>query len=137
MSHQNQELFPLAAIQPSQFYISQEKLAKVLEWFNPENLSNFDPVPLKRLNGEVIFTDGHTRAAAAFMSGLSDIPFIWDNDDLDWKAYMCCVDACKERGIYTIEDLSKGIVSQADYETLWYGWCDALHEALQKEREQR
>ena len=71
---------------------------------------------------------------AAFMSGLSDIPFIWDNDKLDWDAYARCVRACKDRGVYSIDDLSKRIVSKTDYESLWYDWCNALHDALQKER---
>lgn len=135
MSDSKSNLFPLDAIRPSQFYLSKTKLENVLAWFDPADLSNFVPVPLIKLNGEVIFTDGHTRAAAAYLSGLNAIPFVWDEDDqLDLEAYSLCVQACKERGIYSIKELSKNIVLKEDYETLWYGWCDSLHRMLQKRR---
>ena len=52
----------LSDIHPSQFYISLEKLRQVEKWFRPDDLSHFEPVPVKRLNGRIIFTDGHTRA---------------------------------------------------------------------------
>ena len=49
-------------IQPSQFYISEEKLEQIGRWFEPGDLSGFEAVPVKELDGQVIFTDGHTRA---------------------------------------------------------------------------
>lgn len=126
--------YEIDKIQPSQFYISKDKLESVLEWFNAKDLSNFEPVPLKRLNGEVIYTDGHTRAIAAYMNGLKAIPFYWDEDDLDWTAYECCVRACKEQNIVSIRDLINRIVPKEQYEAMWYAWCDELHAALQEER---
>ena len=56
----------LSDIQPSQFYVSMEKLAQVEHWFRPDDLSNFEPVPVKRL-------DGHTRALAACRNGLDGV----------------------------------------------------------------
>ena len=70
----------LSDIHPSQFYISLEKLRQVEKWFRPDDLSHFEPVPVKRLNGRIIFTDGHTRAFAAYRKGLAKIPLVWDED---------------------------------------------------------
>ena len=80
-------------IQPSQFYISEEKLEQIRRWFKPGDLSGFEAVPVKELDGQVIFTDGHTRAYAAWLAGLERIPLVWDEDELDWEAYRLCADA--------------------------------------------
>lgn len=118
-------------IQPSQFYISEEKMAKIKQWFNPEDLSNFNPVPIKLLDGKVVFTDGHTRALVAFNAGLTEIPLVWDEDDLDWESYKLCVKACKQRGISSIADLSSRVLSAREYSLKWDIWCDVLHEVLE------
>ena len=96
----------------------------------------FDPLPVKELNGRVIFTDGHTRAYAAYTLGMSAIPVYWDTDELDWEAYQRCVEACQRDGIFTIADLKGGVVSDADYRDLWDAWCDRLHEELERKRSQ-
>lgn len=118
----------LLDIQPSQFYISQEKIDKIKEWFCPHDLSNFEPIPIKELNGNIIFTDGHTRAWVAYGAGLTEVPFVWDEDDLDWELYQKCVDACLERGIRSIAELKGRILSPEDYVVKWDYWCDKLQE---------
>lgn len=118
----------LQDIQPSQFYISQEKIDKIKEWFQPQDLSNFEPIPIKALNGAIIFTDGHTRAWVAYEAGLEEVPVVWDEDDLDWELYQKCVDACLERDIKTIADLKGQVLSSEDYVTKWDYWCDELQE---------
>ena len=120
----------LSDIHPSQFYISLEKLRQVEKWFRPDDLSHFEPVPVKRLNGRIIFTDGHTRAFAAYRKGLAKIPLVWDEDELDWEAYQLCTDACSSRGIHTISDLQDRVVDADVYQHLWNDWCDTLHEIL-------
>lgn len=74
-------------IQPSQFFISEKKIAQIKKWFQPNDLSNFDPIPVKMLNDKLIFTDGHTRAFVAYSAGMTKIPVVWDLDELDWEAY--------------------------------------------------
>lgn len=118
----------LLDIQPSQFYISQEKINKIKEWFQPKDLSSFEPIPIKKLNGNIIFTDGHTRAWVAYEVGLTEVPVIWDEDDLDWELYQKCVDACLERGVRTIADLKQRIISSEDYVLKWDYWCDEMQE---------
>lgn len=124
----------LKDIQPSQLYISKSKLEKVNEWFNPKDLTSFNPIPVKKLKGKIIFTDGHTRACAALMAGLEQIVVCWDEDELDWEAYERCVEQCETEAISSIVDLKGRIVDDEQYKALWYDWCDKLHETLEQER---
>ena len=117
-------------IQPSQFYLSEEKLRAIDTWFNPEDLSNFEPVPVRILNGRIIFTDGHTRAWAAYSAGLEQIPLVWDEDELDLEAYQLCVDACLERNVRSVADFAGRILSEEAYREKWDGWCDRMQESL-------
>lgn len=128
---------PLAQIQPSQFYLSAQKLEAVRRWFSPEDLSGFDPVPVRVLCGEVIFTDGHTRAFAAYQAGLERIPLVWDDTHQDWEAYRLCVAACRQRGIRQIAHLGDRILPMEEYRQRWNGWCDVLFEVLELQRATR
>ena len=121
----------LKDIQPSQLYISSQKLDNVLEWFKPDQYDSYDAIPIKNLNGKVIFTDGHTRAYAAYIGGLKTIKVYWDEDELDWEAYQVCVDWCNFEGIKLIEDLKNRIISPAEYEILWLKRCKNMHNQLE------
>ena len=92
----------LKDLQPSQFYISERKLREVNEWFHPADLSNFEPIPVKMLDGIPVMTDGHTRAVAAVLAGLDKVPLVWDEDELSWEIYRRCILECKARGIHRI-----------------------------------
>ena len=63
----------LSYIKPSQLYISSKKLNNVLKWFNPKDYNSYEPIPIKKLDGKLIFTDGHTRAYAAYLKGVKTI----------------------------------------------------------------
>ena len=129
-------LYPLAHLQPSQLYISAAKLAHVLAWWQPPILEKLEPVPIKRLNGRerldkrVIYTDGHTRAFAAYRLGFTEVPVVWDEDELDWEAYQICVDWCLDAGIRTIGDLEGRVIPPEQYETLWHDRCEAMQTDL-------
>ena len=118
----------LLDIQPSQFYLSEEKLERVMKWFDPEDLRNFQPLPVKCLNGRIIFTDGHTRAYAAYRAGCNKVPLIWDEDELSWDLYQICVDACLERGVRSAADLGTRILTAEEYAEKWNGWCDEMQQ---------
>lgn len=114
-------------IQPSQFYISEKKIEDINKWFNPNDLSNFEAIPVKELNGKIIFTDGHTRAYVAYKAGIKNIPLYLENEELSWDVYQICVDECNIRGVFSIKDLDNKVLNQNDYKTLWNEWCDDLH----------
>ena len=125
----------LAAIQPSQLFISVEKLNQVKTDYEPVSPETLPPIPIKSLGDDIVFTDGHTRALAAHLHGIEKVRVFWDEDSLDWEAYEICVRWCKEAGIRTIADLKERIVSQKDYEVLWHQRCDQLHHDLAMRRD--
>jgi len=126
----------LEDIQPSQLYISFEKLCSVMKRFNPNDLGSIEPIPVKKLGEDVVFVDGHTRAFAAYRCGVLGVPVYWEDEELDWEAYEICVAWCKESGIRRISDLKNRVVSQKDYETLWYKRCEDMQRELEKKRSQ-
>ncbi len=129
-------LFPLAQIQPSQLYMSAVKLAYVLaRW--PVRLAMLEPLPIQHLNGRIIYTDGHTRAFAAYRLGFTEVPIMWDEDELDWEAYQICVDWCLEEGIHTLADLEGRVIPQEQYAALWYERCRVMQDALDRQRAER
>lgn len=52
-------------------------------WFNPTDLSNFEPIPVKMPDDKPVMTDGHTRAVVALKAGIDVVPLVWDNNELD------------------------------------------------------
>lgn len=124
-------------IQPSQLFISIEKLSQVMKAFDNVKLGSIEPIPVKKLGNQVIYVDGHTRAFAAFLHGLSEVPVYWEDDELDWEAYEICVEWCKKEEIYTIADLKDRVVSQQEYEVVWYKRCEKMQQDLETKRKRR
>lgn len=54
----NIEELKLKDLQPSQFYISEKKLHDIEVWLDPADLSGFEPIPVKILDGIPVMTDG-------------------------------------------------------------------------------
>lgn len=124
----------LRSLQPSQLYISREKLNNVqsrYDWANPAGIL---PIPIKKLDGLQVMTDGHTRAFAAYLAGLQAVPTFSDPDDLDWDAYRICVGWCQDEKIYSVADLAERVVSPQDYERLWYDRCRKMQSELAEQR---
>lgn len=126
----------LIKIQPSQLYISKQKLAIIKEKFISKDLTTLKVIPIKKLKNIIFYTDGHTRALAAYQAGFTKIPVVWEDEELDWEMYEICIQWCRAADLYTIADLSARVVDQKDYEILWYKRCDDLHQKLTIEREQ-
>ncbi|NHJ49219.1 MAG: hypothetical protein FK733_15630 [Asgard group archaeon] len=120
----------LIEIQPSQLYISKSKLEAVNSTFKSDNKKSLGIIPVKELDGEIIFVDGHTRALAAYLANYETILVEWETEDLDWEMYQICVQWCKTDKIYSIADLKNRIINHSDYEILWYKRCNSLHQEL-------
>lgn len=131
MSNIMNSILDLKDLQPSQFYISKNKIKEIEKWFK-EDLSNFDPIPVKLLDGRLVMTDGHTRAVVAIMHGIDKVKVVEDNDDLSWDMYRKCVEECLNQGINSPYDLVNRIVDEDAYHKLWDKWCDNMQEEFKK-----
>lgn len=128
-------LMSLDEIQPSQLYINREKLARVMEILESRDKDTPEPIPIKDLNGEMVSTDGHTRALAWYLKGHSEVEVEWEDAELDWEAYEICVAWCKHEGILSIADLEDRIIGSSEYQTLWLDRCRRMQEALAAKRD--
>lgn len=129
-------MMKLDEIQPSQLYISSEKLNEVMKTMDSMKPTAIKPIPIRKLGGRIIFVDGHTRAFAAFLLNFPMIPVYWEDEELGWDAYAICVDWCKKEGIRTVADLKGKVVSQKDYEILWYRRCVEMQQDLAKRKQE-
>ena len=124
----------LAALQPSQLFICSDKLAEVRRRARLTGVDALEPVPVRTLGGDLVLTDGHTRALAALLAGRTEVRACWETGGLDWEAYRICVRWCAQEGIRTVADLGGRVVSARDYEGLWLARCRAMHERLEEKR---
>jgi len=124
----------LDSIQPSQLYISSEKLNSIMKILRKSKQKLVEPIPVKKLGNQVVFVDGHTRAFAAFLLGFSEIPVYWEDEELDWEEYEICVEWCKKEGIHIISDLKNRIVPHKNYQVLWLDKCRKMQDDLQARR---
>ena len=127
-------LMAIESLQPSQLYISREKLTQVQSHYDYSNPTGISPIPIKRLDGLQVMTDGHTRALAAYLAGLPAVPTFPDPDDLDWDAYRICVAWCHDAQIFSVADLAEKVISPQDYERLWYDRCRVMQSELAERR---
>lgn len=128
------QLLRLSDLQPSQLYVSQEKLNRIQRGFDPHRPQSIEPIPYKALDGLLVMTDGHTRAFAAHLAGIEIVPAYADPDDLDWEAYRICVRWCHSEGIHTIANLAGRVVNTEDYERLWHDRCRVMQSQLAEKR---
>jgi len=124
----------LREMQPSQLYLSTEKLAAALSGFR---VTDMEPVPVKRLGERIVITDGHTRAFAAHLCGAREVLAVWEEDELDWEAYAICVAWCRAAGISWVGGLVGRVVGPEEYEQLWLGRCRAMQAELEDRRRTR
>ncbi len=127
-------IMKLSKIQPSQLYISSEKLSEIMKTIDFDDLESIEPIPIKKLGDDIIFVDGHTRAFATFLHSISEVPVYWEDEKLDWDAYEICVGWCRKEGILTIADLETRVVPHKDYEILWYRRCEKMQQDLARKK---
>ena len=121
-------------IQPSQLYINVNKIEEIKQNYDKINPENFEAVPIKKLDRNIIYTDGHTRAYLLWQYGYNHVKVIWEDEDLDWKAYQICVDWCKGEGITKISDLKNRVIDNESYQIKWIKRCQDMFLDLEKNR---
>jgi hypothetical protein len=125
------------AIQPTQLYISSEKLDSVMKNLRRTKVIDIEPIPIEELDNQIVFVDGHTRAFAAFLLGLSEISVYWEDEELDWDEYRICVKWCKEEGIITTSDLKERVIPHKDYRVLWLDRCKKMQTDMKIKKKTR
>lgn len=121
---------PIAELQVSQLYISEEKLRSVQLLIDKG--IQLDPIPVKKIGGKKMMTDGHTRAVAYFLRGETSVEVEEEEEDLDWDEYRICVNWCETEGI-GIAELSQRIISVNEYQKLWLDRCRKMRENMRKD----
>lgn len=107
---------PLADIQPSQFYVDEEKIAAVSSFLTcGEDIV----IPLLKQGDRYISLDGHTRLYYAVKMGWSTIRAVEDvSDDFIYSF----VEEARKRNIISPYDLR--VLSHQEYEQKWNKFCD-------------
>ncbi len=123
----------LDQIYPSQLYISQKKLDRILKSgsLDPALLP---PIPIKKLRGKLVATDGHTRAVALYLQGYGKARVEWETEDLDWEMYEECVVWCEEEGIQSVCDLTQRIIPHDEYVVKWLKRCQIMQNLVLSRR---
>lgn len=106
----------LMDIQPSQFYVDEEKV-KAVETFIEKGDDII--IQVSRYQGKYISLDGHTRLYYAVRKGFHEVKAVLAETD------ECIYDFVKEaqnRNIFTPKDLL--LVSHKEYEEKWNKYCD-------------
>lgn len=105
------------SIQPSQFYVSRDKLSAIAAFTN----SGDDVVipVLKGESGRYIAMDGHTRLYYANIKGYGKVRAFIAADSEMTRAF---AEEAAKRGIHKISDMKE--VSQDEYVEKWYAFCD-------------
>lgn len=120
----------------SQLYLSEVKMANIKKWLNPNDLSNFEPLPVCDFgNGKFTLTDGHSRAFLAYTMGILCVPCVYDSDSIVssemgqilYKNDLCW---CERFKIRSVMDLADRIVSDYVYQERWVQRCDKAYNLL-------
>lgn len=120
----------------SQIYLNAGKIKAIEKWFDPADMSIFDPLPVRDFgDGRYTLTDGHSRAYVAYKNGLTEIPITYDNDDMvsgevGQKLYRADMEWCNRFHIGNISHLENRILTSEEYQRLWITRCNRSYHLL-------
>ena len=107
---------PIADIQPSQFFVDEDKLTAVADFIPAPEDVIIQALPHE---GRCIALDGHTRLYLALQRGWTHIRAVVEEADDSIHAF---VDETQRRGIRTPADMT--LLPHAAYEIQWNQFCD-------------
>lgn len=105
-------------IQPSQFYVDEEKIAAISNFIKKQKDIIIQVIPYK--NG-YISLDGHTRIYYAVMQKWNKVRTVIGKTD-DWVYKF--VEEAQKRNIFTPKDMK--LISHKEYEKKWDQFCDKI-----------
>ena len=108
----------LDQIQPSQFYVDEEKLAAVSSFIQGPNDIIIQVLPFE---GRYISLDGHTRLYLAVMKGWNFVRAVMDTSGDYIYGF---VEEAKRRNIHSPKDME--LISHGEYEEKWHRFCDSF-----------
>lgn len=108
----------LDQIQPSQFYVDEDKIAAVSTFIQEPQDIIIQALPFE---GQYISLDGHTRLYYAVMKGWDSVRAVIETAD-DWVYRF--VEEAKKRNILTPKNME--LVGHGEYEVKWNQFCDDL-----------
>ncbi|MBS4537643.1 hypothetical protein GOQ27_04160 [Clostridium sp. D2Q-11] len=116
-------------IQPSQLYISEEKLSNVSNWLDSKEKVI---IPIVKINDTYVSTDGHTRLVQAYINGYKNV-FVYNDTDVNPETSKVFVNWCRDEGISGIKELADRLLCQKEYEVKWIGRCQGYFKSLKEE----
>ena len=113
----------ISDLQFSQLFLSEEKIKRVENWLTNETFKEA-PVTIRWFpwSETPVLLDGHTRVFVASQKGITRVPVLWDDTELEAELeqlYQACAAWCNDQGIHSVSDFSTRILSQAQYEIDW------------------
>ena len=108
---------PLEQIQPSQFYVDEDKIAAVSSFIRKPGDIIIQVLPYQ---GRFISLDGHTRLYYAVMMGWNSIRAVVDTAGDYIYGF---VEEAQKRNIHSPKDIK--LLSHIEYEEKWNRFCDA------------
>ena len=113
----------ISDLQFSQLFLSEEKIKRVENWLTNETFKEA-PVTIRWFpwSETPVLLDGHTRVFVASQKGITRVPVLWDDTELEAELeqlYQACTAWCNDQGIHSVSDFSTRILSQAQYEIDW------------------
>ncbi len=113
----------LDSIQPSQFYVDEEKIVAVRSFIQrPEDIV----IQVISCEGRYISLDGHTRLFYAVMNGWDKIRAV---EDTAGDYILGFVEEAKRRGILNPRQLQ--LVDHVTYQEKWDKFCDAFFRSME------
>ncbi len=142
MKFEGIQLISVLDLEISQLYLSETKLTQVQSWLSPGSIALCQPLPVHDFgNGRYTLTDGHSRAFVAYCMGISELPIIYDEDEIvsgepGFTLYQEDIRWCERFHLHNISDLSQRILSDQEYQKKWMDRCERSYYLLTQTTEQ-
>lgn len=108
----------ISDIQPSQFFVDEQKLSAIKTFIKTENDIIIQVLPYKE---KYVSLDGHTRLYLAAQEGYETVRAVVSTAD---DSILSFVTEAKRLGVHTPKDMK--LLTHAEYEMKWNRYCDIV-----------